>query len=59
MKGKGLSGFLALVILGLSLNSCNGEEQVFVDCLYGFDCPYEEEENAINPEEGPIIAEEQ
>lgn len=48
MNAKRLSGFLALFIVCISLNSCNGEEQVFVDCLYGLDCPYEEEENAIN-----------
>lgn len=59
MNAKRLSGFLALFIVCISLNSCNGEEQVFVDCLYGLDCPYEEEENAINPEEELMITEQQ
>lgn len=58
MKGKGLSGFLALIILGLSLNSCNGEEEIFANCVLYQDCP-EEEENALNPEARLMIVEEQ
>ncbi|MFC4095966.1 hypothetical protein [Euzebyella saccharophila] len=58
MKAKGLSRFLALIVLCISFYSCTGEEEVFANCVLYQDCP-EEEENAINPEEGPIIAEKQ
>ncbi|MDO1499469.1 hypothetical protein Q2T40_04545 [Winogradskyella maritima] len=55
MKAKGLSRFLALIVLCISFYSCTGEEEVFANCV--LTKIVQKRKKMLSTQKGPIIAE--
>ena len=45
MKTKVLKLVAAYLFISYCLNACSKEQELFVDCVYGLDCPYENEDS--------------